>query len=137
MSIGCSKPQNNSAQKSTFWTERFDYLKLGQQVVEGKLHLGFERSGRSRACCRFGGICYTIYLYHSLLISILVRLTLKLSTHVVPLDLAIQFVLIAAILVAVCAVLFAFLERPFMRRDWPQKLAEKLRRHSSAANTRE
>jgi peptidoglycan/LPS O-acetylase OafA/YrhL len=74
-----------------------------------------------------GGMCYTIYLYHALLISFLVRLTLKDRTQVLSVDLAIQFAVMAAIIVAFCAVLFAFLERPFMRRDWPQRLAQKLR----------
>ena len=81
-----------------------------------------------------GGMCYTIYLYHSLLISFLVRLTLKARTHFLPLDLAIQFVLMAAIIVVVCSVLFALLERPFMRRDWPKNLAEKLWKKQVTAN---
>jgi peptidoglycan/LPS O-acetylase OafA/YrhL len=79
-----------------------------------------------------GGMCYTIYMYHSLLISTLVRLTLKLRAHVISLDLLIQFVIMAVVITAVCAWLFAFLERPFMRRDWPQKLAQKL--HGSKAS---
>jgi len=68
-----------------------------------------------------GGMCYTIYMYHWLMISGLTRLTLKLSTHIFWLDLLIQFVLMSAIIIAVCSVLFAFFERPFMKRDWPQK----------------
>ena len=84
-----------------------------------------------------GGMCYTIYLYHSLLISFLVRVTLKARTHFLSLDLAIQFLVMAAIIVAVCAVLFAFLERPFMRRDWPQRLARKLWKNNSTANGHE
>jgi peptidoglycan/LPS O-acetylase OafA/YrhL len=84
-----------------------------------------------------GGMCYTIYLYHSLLISFLVRVTLKARTHLLSLDLAIQFLVMTAIIVAVCAVLFAFLERPFMRRDWPEKLARKLRAHNLTAHQRE
>jgi peptidoglycan/LPS O-acetylase OafA/YrhL len=81
-----------------------------------------------------GGMCYTIYLYHSLLIPFLVRLTLGLRTHVLAMDLAIQFLLLAAIVVALCAVLFAFLERPFMRRDWPQRFARKVWKTKSTAN---
>jgi peptidoglycan/LPS O-acetylase OafA/YrhL len=84
-----------------------------------------------------GGMCYTLYLYHSLLISFLVRVTLRARTHVLPLDLAIQFVLMGAIIVAVCAVLFAFLERPFMRRDWPQRFAQNVWKNNSIANGRE
>ena len=74
-----------------------------------------------------GGMCYTIYLYHSLMISLLARLLLKVQTHLLPLDLLTQFVLMSAAIIAVCAVLFAWLERPFMRRDWPRRLREKFR----------
>ena len=81
-----------------------------------------------------GGMCYTIYLYHSMLVPLLARLTLRLRTHLLPLDLAIQFLLMAAVIVSVCAVLFAFLERPFMRRDWPQRLARKVWKNNSTAN---
>ena len=74
-----------------------------------------------------GGMCYTIYLYHSFLISLFVRLTLKLRTHQVQWDLLIQFLLLSVAITTVCAVLFAFLERPFMRRDWPARLWRALR----------
>jgi peptidoglycan/LPS O-acetylase OafA/YrhL len=75
-----------------------------------------------------GGMCYTIYLYHSFLISILAKLTLKLRARDMQLDLLIQFVLLSVGITAACAVLFAFLERPFMRRDWPAHLLRALRR---------
>jgi len=68
-----------------------------------------------------GGMCYTIYMYHWLMISGLIRLTIKLSTHIFWLDLLIQFVVMSAIIIAVSCVLFALFERPFMKRDWPQK----------------
>ncbi len=75
-----------------------------------------------------GGMCYTIYMYHSLLISALVRLTRKTRTHQLSLDLLIQFALISVAIVPICAVLFAFLERPFMRRDWPSRVCAAIRR---------
>ena len=68
-----------------------------------------------------GGMCYTIYMYHWLMISGLIRLTIKFSTHIFWLDLLIQFVLMSAIIIAICSVLFALFERPFMQRNWPQK----------------
>jgi peptidoglycan/LPS O-acetylase OafA/YrhL len=68
-----------------------------------------------------GGMCYTIYMYHWLMISGLTRVTLRFSTHIFWLDLLIQFVLMSAIIIAVCSVLFALFERPFMQRDWPRK----------------
>lgn len=68
-----------------------------------------------------GGMCYTIYMYHWLMISGLIRGTKLFSTHVFWLDLLIQFVVMSAIIIGLCAVLFALFERPFMQRDWPQK----------------
>lgn len=72
-----------------------------------------------------GGMCYTIYMYHWLMISLLIRPAIHLQTHILWLDLLILFVLMSAVIVPVCAVLFAVFERPFMRRDWPAKLREK------------
>ena len=74
-----------------------------------------------------GGMCYTIYMYHWLMISLLVRVTGLLRTHILWLDLLIQFVLMSAIIIAICAVLFALFERPFMRRDWPARVWRKIR----------
>ncbi len=79
-----------------------------------------------------GGMCYTIYMYHWLMISLLVRLTIHLQTHILWLDLLIFFVLMSAVIVPVCAVLFALFERPFMRRDWPAKVREKFQHVSPA-----
>jgi len=68
-----------------------------------------------------GGMCYTIYMYHWLMISGLIRLTIRFSTHVFWLDLLIQFAVMSAVILVICAGLFALFERPFMQRDWPQK----------------
>ena len=68
-----------------------------------------------------GGMCYTIYMYHWLMISGLIRLTIYCSTRIFWLDMLIQFVLMSVIIIAVCSVLFALFERPFMQRDWPQR----------------
>jgi peptidoglycan/LPS O-acetylase OafA/YrhL len=73
-----------------------------------------------------GGMCYTIYMYHWLMISALVRVTGGLRTHILWLDLLIQFVLMSVIIIGVCAVLFALFERPFMQRDWPARLWNKI-----------
>jgi peptidoglycan/LPS O-acetylase OafA/YrhL len=74
-----------------------------------------------------GGMCYTIYMYHWLMISMLVRVTGQIQTHILWLDLLIQFVLMSVIIVGVCAILFALFERPFMRRDWPARIWKKIR----------
>ena len=79
-----------------------------------------------------GGMCYTIYMYHWLMISMLIRPLIHLQTHILWLDLLMLFVVMSAVIVLVCAVLFALFERPFMRRDWPAKLREKISGASAA-----
>ena len=74
-----------------------------------------------------GGMCYTIYMYHWLMISMLVRLTGRWRTHILWLDLLIQFVVMSAAIIFLCAILFALFERPFMQRDWPARLWNKIR----------
>lgn len=71
-----------------------------------------------------GGMCYTIYMYHSIIISSLIRLTLRLQTHVFALDLWIQFLLMSVVIVGLCAPLFLLFERPFMKKDWPRRVWE-------------
>jgi peptidoglycan/LPS O-acetylase OafA/YrhL len=67
-------------------------------------------------------MCYTIYMYHWLMISGIVRITGHFQTHVLWLDLLIQFVLMSIIITFACSALFVLFERPFMQRDWPQQL---------------
>jgi len=74
-----------------------------------------------------GGMCYTIYMYHWLLISLLLRAIGKLRSHLTWLDMLLQFTLLTVGILVICAVLFAVFERPFMRRSWPGALAGKLR----------
>ena len=74
-----------------------------------------------------GGMCYTIYMYHWLMISALVRLLSPLRTHILWLDLLIHFLVMSVIITSVCAFLFVLFERPFMRRDWPTRFWNKIR----------
>jgi peptidoglycan/LPS O-acetylase OafA/YrhL len=55
-----------------------------------------------------------------------VRLTIHIQTHILWLDLLIFFILMSAVILPVCAVLFVLFERPFMRRDWPARFREKI-----------
>jgi len=68
-----------------------------------------------------GGMCYTVYLYHTLVISTLYRETVHLQTHILWLDLLIQFLVMTPVIFIISAGLFVVLERPFMRREWPAK----------------
>jgi peptidoglycan/LPS O-acetylase OafA/YrhL len=68
-----------------------------------------------------GGMCYTIYLYHLLVISMLYRVTIHLQTNILWFDLLVQFLVMLPVILLISAVLFALFERPFMRRDWPAR----------------
>jgi peptidoglycan/LPS O-acetylase OafA/YrhL len=74
-----------------------------------------------------GGMCYTIYMYHWLMISMLIRATGRLQFHALWLDLLIQFVVMSAAIISLCAMLFVLFERPFMQRDWPARVWKKVR----------
>jgi peptidoglycan/LPS O-acetylase OafA/YrhL len=71
-----------------------------------------------------GGMCYTIYLYHVVLISIAVKVSEKVRLSNPSADLLLQFVLLLAAIIPISALLFMILERPFMDRRWPAKLRE-------------
>jgi peptidoglycan/LPS O-acetylase OafA/YrhL len=71
-----------------------------------------------------GGMCYTIYLWHNLVLEILVR-KLHLVDHLYsrlgttwfwwPF-----FVVTSLCVLVVCSILFALLEKPFMYKTWPR-----------------
>lgn len=72
-----------------------------------------------------GGMCYSIYLIHWILITTLGGRIVRQYTQSYAIDILIQgTVLIAAILV-VGGALFLLVERPCMQRDWHQKLYSK------------
>lgn len=74
-----------------------------------------------------GGMCYTIYLYHPITASMMVRYTARLGvTPWFGVNLIIQCVILTVFTLAVCSVLFVLFERPFMLRDWPARLAARL-----------
>jgi peptidoglycan/LPS O-acetylase OafA/YrhL len=88
----------------------------------------------TRALYVIGGMCYTIYLYHPFLVSAFGRLTIGIRVgHAFWLNDVLQCAAIAIPTVGVSAVLFALLEKPFMRRDWPTRFARALRGASSEA----
>jgi peptidoglycan/LPS O-acetylase OafA/YrhL len=70
-----------------------------------------------------GGMCYSIYLIHYEIISLVARFTKNIGetlpywTH-----LALQLVFVAPAVLMVCGVYFLLIEKPCMRPDWPQRL---------------
>ena len=70
-----------------------------------------------------GGMCYSIYLIHYEVISAAGRFT-KVIGPDAPYwaYLVIQLVLVGGVVVVVCGLYFILIEKPCMRRDWPQRL---------------
>jgi peptidoglycan/LPS O-acetylase OafA/YrhL len=69
-----------------------------------------------------GGMCYTIYLYHPFTISVFGRLLVRIPiTHIYWIEFSAILLGVGFGTLAVCSCLFALLEKPFMRRDWPQR----------------
>ena len=72
-----------------------------------------------------GGMCYTIYLLHNPLLSVVVDLTKGIApTGSYAVNLLLQLAVAAPLLLLPCAAFFALVEKPCMRRDWPRRLVE-------------
>ncbi|HEY1462553.1 MAG TPA: acyltransferase [Terriglobales bacterium] len=70
-----------------------------------------------------GGMCYSIYLIHYEIISLVARFTKNIG-ETLPYwaHLALQLVFVAPAVLMVCGVYFLLIEKPCMRPDWPQRL---------------
>ena len=71
-----------------------------------------------------GGMCYTIYLYHMWIIGLgaqALRFAYR-PGHPFWVNFCSLFPVIAVAVVLICAVFYLLLERPCMRRDWPERL---------------
>jgi peptidoglycan/LPS O-acetylase OafA/YrhL len=79
-----------------------------------------------------GGMCYSIYLTHSLVLQGAAWVFYKFASHgaVYP-RYVLSVVLIVPVLIAVGAIFFVLLERPCMDKRWPQKLMAFLRGKSN------
>lgn len=75
-----------------------------------------------------GGMCYSIYLMHMLIISASFRAIKYLRMPGNAATIATQMALLIAIAIAVSALYFVLIERPCMDPEWPRKLWRKLRR---------
>jgi len=102
---------------------RFGQFYFLLPLMVGLLYAGFFMGRLSNAFARarwitiIGGMCYTIYLYHTLIISNMMSYTISLASIARPfnLDFALQWLMILPVVLAVCALLFFYAEKPFMR----------------------
>lgn len=74
-----------------------------------------------------GGMCYSIYLLHMLLISVSFRAIKHVQFAGVGSTLLVQGLLLSAVVFALSPVYFVLVERPCMDPHWPGKLAARLR----------
>lgn len=75
-----------------------------------------------------GGMCYTIYLYHPLLKSLIGRATSRFTfcDYYWP-NVTLQIVVLGFCIITCSALIFVATEKPFMRRDWPRRFLNALR----------
>jgi peptidoglycan/LPS O-acetylase OafA/YrhL len=117
-----------------FWFSRISNVDVRQTVLFALLLVAMVGSlgGRylaglfgNRWVCTFGGMCYSFYLYHQWL---QIAVTPALKPLLAPAgpywkQLLLQTLVQLPFITAITAVVFITIEKPFMRRDWPQRLA--------------
>jgi peptidoglycan/LPS O-acetylase OafA/YrhL len=74
-----------------------------------------------------GGMCYSIYLLHTLLMSLTFRLVKHISFSSDMVTSWVQIILVLAMIVALSTIYFVLIERPCMNPRWPQDLLARLR----------
>lgn len=81
-----------------------------------------------------GGMCYSIYLLHYPIISLLGRflLKVKITDYYLP-NLFFQLIVTFIIIIPISAVFYYYVEKPFMSRKWLDKLMKK-DKHLATAN---
>lgn len=102
---------------------RFGHFYFLLPLLIGLLYAGFFLGRMSNALVRMrwiviiGGMCYTIYLYHILIISNVMTKTIPFASITRPfnLDFAIQCLMILPVVFVICGWLFVYTEKPFMR----------------------
>lgn len=78
--------------------------------------------------CTIGGMCYSIYLIHLPLISLTGPLAARaVVPNFIMLSWFLQIALIGVPVLMACSLFFLVGEKPFMRKNWPQEIAAKLR----------
>jgi len=104
----------------TRWLFPFLILLLYCAALQGTLTRGCFSAPWITA---IGGMCYSIYLIHYEVISVVGRFTKNLGAgQPFWMYFLLQFFLVGGAVVAVCGCYFLLLEKPCMRRDWPQRL---------------
>lgn len=93
---------------------------------------------RTPAIAVMGGMCYTIYLWHAPVLTVIDRIlrnrTPALAQLSYPTFFLIEALIKTAAVALVCLPLFALIERPCMDPKWPTRLAARMRRSRTQAS---
>lgn len=75
-----------------------------------------------------GGMCYTIYLIHLPIIEFMMRLTKSLQvTTEFSINFLLQLLIIGPIILILSIIFYLLIEKPCMYRDWPARLAGRIK----------
>ena len=78
-----------------------------------------------------GGMCYTIYLVHYPLYHLLIKITNRLLVgDNILLDISTHYMLHISIIIMGSAIMYVFIEKPFMDYKWPEKAMALIKRYS-------
>ncbi len=103
----------------------FYYIILNNEIVKAVFSFKFIPI--------IGGMCYTIYLLHYTVISMLGKYTvnIRFTDYYLP-NLMFQFVILMLAILAISAVFYLYIERPFMDKKWVDKLMGKKPKEAAA-----
>jgi peptidoglycan/LPS O-acetylase OafA/YrhL len=81
-----------------------------------------------------GGMCYSIYLLHYTIISVLGRFTVQVhfTNYYIP-NLVLQIILLGTPILIISSIFYLYIERPFMSNKWVDKFIKK-DKHKETAN---
>ncbi|MEO7767236.1 MAG: acyltransferase [Ferruginibacter sp.] len=68
-----------------------------------------------------GGMCYTIYLVHYPLTYLVLKANTRIRTGNLAADYLINLAIFIPLILLICSILFLFIEKPFMYKDWPKR----------------
>jgi peptidoglycan/LPS O-acetylase OafA/YrhL len=79
-----------------------------------------------------GGMCYTMYLFHNQILGAIVGVTHRFAPFPdYTLNILVQALVVLPPMVLLVALYFVAIEKPCMRRDWPQRFAERVKAAAS------
>jgi peptidoglycan/LPS O-acetylase OafA/YrhL len=112
------------------WAHAVMPFALSVVCIAAMRSYGLRRLCANQWIAVIGGMCYSIYLLHSILMIVMFKVTRKAFVTGVPFfaNYGIQLLLVMVPVLAMCAVFFVLIERPCMDPNWPSKLWQSVTR---------